>query len=558
MIPKISVLQLQDQKSDSDTDYSISNSSSDLSPESESESLSEEEENPLKVLQTHPKIEHSDDEEMEEVPESSSSQRRSTHRSSLGRTTFTLDDIPQKRWPDRIQEFHSWLETHKLTEVSNYNILMDFVSRFTGMLKDWWNSVTQHDQIQFLVLQDLAQPIRVIHHHFVGNPDDVLTFKRREFHKRKCCSYDKEDLSRSQSKSEASHFIIYPRSSSSCSQSNTSKLTVGEIQQEVFIALEDICNRRKIFKDYLHNDKRIDRAYVESHLKLKCPKDKLCDCRSKKKRRSKKYSFPKNTKWRKKKKPQWRYLRKKKEKIYDKKDCNGVIPVSVPNIPVKIYLDKYSKPITIIAFIDTGVAETIMNPDVLPQEWWKPHVRPSSSSSPFPTSHPIVPNLNPEFSPEVMNLAQQKTFHQKTKDMMFEYQIQLVSSSDTRLNMVKQYLRDKAKCHMHKPYHKEILKAIQEYYENILDPSEWSQDYPWYCSQINLNKIRLQDEQEDKIKYEEGDNHSESSVNSAQFPHSNANKYALCLPYSYGSCTSEIFKTPIRNAIILLRIADES
>ncbi|KAG8485185.1 hypothetical protein CXB51_021833 [Gossypium anomalum] len=49
--------------------------------------------------------------------------------------------------------------------------------------------------------------------------------------------------------------------------------------------------------------------------------------------------------------------------------------IPVPHIPVKIYLDKYSKPITIIAFIDTGAAETIMNPDVLPPEWWKPHVR---------------------------------------------------------------------------------------------------------------------------------------------------------------------------------------
>ncbi|KAK5841741.1 hypothetical protein PVK06_004064 [Gossypium arboreum] len=77
----------------------------------------------------------------------------------------------------------------------------------------------------------------------------------------------------------------------------------------------------------------------------------------------------------------------------------------------------------------------------------------------------------------------------------------------------------------YKLYHKEILKAIQEYYENILDPSEWSQDYPWYYSQINLNKRRIQDEQEDKSEDEDmcKDDYSESSLNSAQFPHSNAN-----------------------------------
>ncbi|KAK5844976.1 hypothetical protein PVK06_001124 [Gossypium arboreum] len=55
--------------------------------------------------------------------------------------------------------------------------------------------------------------------------------------------------------------------------------------------------------------------------------------------------------------------------------------ISAPHIPVKIYLDKYSKPITIIAFIDTGAAETIMNPDVLPTNWWKPHTRIFESAS---------------------------------------------------------------------------------------------------------------------------------------------------------------------------------
>ncbi|KAK5838594.1 hypothetical protein PVK06_007326 [Gossypium arboreum] len=77
----------------------------------------------------------------------------------------------------------------------------------------------------------------------------------------------------------------------------------------------------------------------------------------------------------------------------------------------------------------------------------------------------------------------------------------------------------------HKPYHKEILKAIQEYYKNIPNPTKWSQDYPSYCSQINHNKIRIQDEQEDKSEDEDmcNDDYSESSLDSAQFPHSNAN-----------------------------------
>ncbi|KAG8498470.1 hypothetical protein CXB51_005019 [Gossypium anomalum] len=247
-------------------------------------------------------------------------------------------------------------------------------------------------------------------------------------------------------------------------------ITVGELQQEVFIALEDICNRRRIFKYYLHGDKRIDRACDDSHLKYKCARDQLCDCRTKKKKHFRKHSLPKNTsRWRRKKKPQWRYLKKKRRttksdscyicnqkghfsknypknkkakriaqmvrqsgiKLRKKEDIESVYSIEdepsdrtvcailacfsdssesdyseiqlmqakvqsvsvdiipIPQIPVKIYLDKYSKHITIIAFIDTGAAETIMNPDVLPSEWWKPHIRYFNSA----VNHPFATHL---------------------------------------------------------------------------------------------------------------------------------------------------------------------
>ncbi|KAA3474127.1 polyprotein [Gossypium australe] len=68
--------------------------------------------------------------------------------------------------------------------------------------------------------------------------------------------------------------------------------------------------------------------------------------------------------------------------------------VPVPQVPVKIYLDKYSKLVTVTAFLDTGAA-TIMNPDVLPSEWWMPRTPffNSIANYPFATylkSKPIV------------------------------------------------------------------------------------------------------------------------------------------------------------------------
>ncbi|KAG8481392.1 hypothetical protein CXB51_026151 [Gossypium anomalum] len=78
-------------------------------------------------------------------------------------------------------------------------------------------------------------------------------------------------------------------------------------------------------------------------------------------------------------------------------------PVLALNIPVKVYLDKYSKPITVIAFVDTGSAESIMNPDILPEDWWKPYTKIFSATDGklFSTnliSYPITVQILPNCS----------------------------------------------------------------------------------------------------------------------------------------------------------------
>lgn len=91
------------------------------------------------------KVEEMSEEEMTEAGEPSTI--ISAPHVSMGKMVFTLNDILITRWPERKQEFHSWLDTRKLTKESHYNVLVEFVSRFTGMLKDWWNSVDQANQL---------------------------------------------------------------------------------------------------------------------------------------------------------------------------------------------------------------------------------------------------------------------------------------------------------------------------------------------------------------------------------------------------------------------------
>ncbi|KAK8535314.1 hypothetical protein V6N12_056836 [Hibiscus sabdariffa] len=113
-----------------------------------------------------------------------------------GKHIFTLDDIPSTRWPQRFQEFHAWMDTQKLTRESNYEILTEFVSRFTGTLRDWWNSLSQQDQVAFLTRQNFSEIMQILHTFFLGNQEDIKTLKRKEFFNRRCCSSEKTDLQR--------------------------------------------------------------------------------------------------------------------------------------------------------------------------------------------------------------------------------------------------------------------------------------------------------------------------------------------------------------------------
>ncbi|KAL4333562.1 hypothetical protein GQ457_07G041620 [Hibiscus cannabinus] len=111
-----------------------------------------------------------------------------------GKYTFTLDGIPSTKWSQRFQEFQAWMETQKLTRESNFDILSEFVSRFTGLLRDWWNTVSQPDQVFFLTRQSFHEVLQILHTVFLGSQDDLKVLKKKEFFERKCCSPEKRDL----------------------------------------------------------------------------------------------------------------------------------------------------------------------------------------------------------------------------------------------------------------------------------------------------------------------------------------------------------------------------
>ncbi|PKI44150.1 hypothetical protein CRG98_035443 [Punica granatum] len=177
--------------------------------------------------------------------------------------------------------------------------------------------------------------------------------------------------------------------------------TVGEIQQEICVALEDACMKKEAIREVLKGDKSMEKACKRPELYIKCSyRDKTCSCPIKKKKHYNKWKFSKGSHW---KKMMWNPLFSLDEEARPSSiaalevltnsnssfsesesntcymaadDTEGIRLVnSVPHVPVSVYTSKYAKPIRVIAFLDTRAVQTIMSSKVLPQEYWKPHTK---------------------------------------------------------------------------------------------------------------------------------------------------------------------------------------
>ncbi|KAK8498079.1 hypothetical protein V6N11_010146 [Hibiscus sabdariffa] len=120
LIPKIATI--EDQGTESST--SSENESSEGSYDSSEDQI---------MMTNQPEVK-------EEYPEDEPMEASTTSQPPIPNTgakyNFTIDDILVLRWSQRFQEFHSWMDTQKLSRESHYDILTEFVSRFTGVLRD--------------------------------------------------------------------------------------------------------------------------------------------------------------------------------------------------------------------------------------------------------------------------------------------------------------------------------------------------------------------------------------------------------------------------------------
>ena len=131
----------------------------------------------------------------EEMPESSATNQpppAQAHTSSPSQKSsngpwFTFDDLPSHKWRDRLNEMFAWIDLQILRPgATTQSVLREFATRFTGALRDWFDSLGQYRQ--FVDLLEVSSALAVLHDQFLGDPAAVFKAARRDYLSMKCCS----------------------------------------------------------------------------------------------------------------------------------------------------------------------------------------------------------------------------------------------------------------------------------------------------------------------------------------------------------------------------------
>ncbi|KDP35798.1 hypothetical protein JCGZ_10434 [Jatropha curcas] len=145
---------------------------------------------------TEPKVKHPDD-PFDDASTTLPSDLPTPSRPTLG-PWFTFDAIPPSKWRNRILEFNAWLDTQMtIPHASLKKVLVEFSSRFTGSLKEWFfSALSEYEQKKFLTEESISAALVTIHTQFLENYQLIFQQRKQEFVKRKCCSLKFCDLER--------------------------------------------------------------------------------------------------------------------------------------------------------------------------------------------------------------------------------------------------------------------------------------------------------------------------------------------------------------------------
>ncbi|KAH9801889.1 hypothetical protein KPL71_001192 [Citrus sinensis] len=197
-------LAVSDSHTETDTEFSVSTSDSEKSYADITRILMAQPDQPTpgQTSHTEPYVDIPSEVE-EEMPESSTTNQPPPAQAQTSPPSqkfsngpwFTFDNLPSHKWRDRLNEMSAWIDLQMLRpSATTQSVLREFATRFTGALRDWFDSLGRYRQLQFVDLPEVSSALAVLHDQFLGDPSAVFEAVRRDYLNMKCCSLNAKDL----------------------------------------------------------------------------------------------------------------------------------------------------------------------------------------------------------------------------------------------------------------------------------------------------------------------------------------------------------------------------
>ncbi|KAK2656992.1 hypothetical protein Ddye_010044 [Dipteronia dyeriana] len=252
---------------------------------------------------------------------------------------FNFDDVAPRQWRKRMSEMSAWLELQIAKGGDNTeSILREFVSRLTGSLRDWYQALGEYRQLQLVRCGSVSIATGIVFREFLGDASQFYKQTRQEFFEMTVCSLNKEDIDYHYRRMSFRYHAL------------------GGINDETLRqALQEGIQSPKIKRhvtDEIPSDADIESYFSEQEDVNQLTSSMILDSEDHDSSSSEHSSYPDPGS------PSEAYQATNNE-------------ISGPQIKIQIQATKYSKPIPVIAYFDTGAHSSMMNPSVLPTEAWK-------------------------------------------------------------------------------------------------------------------------------------------------------------------------------------------
>ncbi|KAH9763309.1 hypothetical protein KPL70_001121 [Citrus sinensis] len=228
---------------------------------------------------------------------------------------FTFDDIPPTKWRERLQELSDWIDLQLLApDATTHSVLREFSTRFTGSLRDWFDSLGQYRQLKFIQISTVSQALAVLHDQFIAEPSVTFEAARRDYLNMKCFSLNTKDLHYHYKRMSLLYYKLSGfndptlrhiflaslpeelqpeiQRQLAAHRLNIDTLSLGKLFQIALGCLDKLCEQKKLFQELIKDKEPFRYACKKPYLGIKCKDPKKCDCSPKKKSHFKKFRFP--------------------------------------------------------------------------------------------------------------------------------------------------------------------------------------------------------------------------------------------------------------------------